>query len=672
MGRDKTPCRLSFTGNQGWRLQSINAQTGTFDDMGACQQLARSLKENFVCETEELYTTERCGILTVKASDGSCVKLNPRKDSAEFRTASGKVAATVTDIVVTSEKSILKGKLLLEEALYGTGERSESVNQRGKVLDLYTYDIWDLEDQCYLVIPMLCSSRGSGLFFNRYERMKLDLGATRKTAWYATIENAPVDLYVFTTESISDVLYGYSALSGFASMPKDWMFGMLVCRYSPDFSTKEGVMTMVKKMEEHHLPWTGIIMEGWPTYRQDRWEELKEICQTLHAMGKKVLTYLCMGSVYDTPIPEGKENEYLLTVTGDDGQPLTKLPDVCKWLNNPDYGTAQRRHNYVEVTNPEAVAWFFDGIWGQLANEVGVDGAKIDFCELLPESRPIHFHDKGQPTYGAHHWYPVKFCAEYHRILNAKPDGGMCFTRGGGIGAQRYPFIWAGDQSRQFSRLQWQVNSMLSTGLSGVPFISYDMAGYQYIHGSPTELDGEGRVLARGTEFTAFTICMQTHGKVRRPYDFAEEGDQVTTDIYRVYTKLHEDLFPYIRAYSKIACETGMPVMRHLVLGWQNDRKVYDINDEYLFGDAFLVAPELCGETSRDIYLPAGEWEDLNTGKTYTVGEEGLELKEYAVSMSQIPVFRNLAETSPLVLDAAEAIRNAFAEAKKLKYATEE
>ena len=146
---------------------------------------------------------------------------------------------------------------------------------------------------------------------------------------------------------------------------------------------------------------------------------------------------------------------------------------------------------------------------------------------------------------------------------------------------------------------------------------------------------------------TAFTACIQTHGNVTRPYDF----DEQTIDIYRAYTKLHELLVPYIREYAEIACQTGMPLVRHLVLAYQNDVNVYDIEDEFLFGDGLLVAPVLDDSTSRDVYLPEGRWQNLFTGEVYEVGAEGMTLTDVQVPIQQIPVYVNLDHSSETLDD---------------------
>ena len=52
--------------------------------------------------------------------------------------------------------------------------------------------------------------------------------------------------------------------------------------------------------------------------------------------------------------------------------------------------------------------------------------------------------------------------------------------------------------------------------------------------------------------------------------------------------------------------------MRPLVLNYENDPQVYNLNDEYLVGDSILVAPVIQqGKTKRMVYLPAGKWIDF-------------------------------------------------------------
>ena len=217
----------------------------------------------------------------------------------------------------------------------------------------------------------------------------------------------------------------------------------------------------------------------------------------------------------------------------------------------------------------------------------------------------------------------------------------MVLSRGGGIGSQRSPYMWAGDQTRVESNLSTQLIAMLTSGASGIPFMTYDMAGYAYSstggYFKEGAMEQESEIFVRSLQYTAFTSVIQTHGDVRHLYQLTEEAQTISA----AYTAIHNELMPYIRKISQFACDTGMPMTRHLVLFAPSDKNVYNINDEYMFGDALLVAPILTqSTTSREVYLPEGTWINLITGEKHVVDANGTTLTVEA-SMAQIPVFLN-------------------------------
>src|SRR5262249_47212815 len=76
---------------------------------------------------------------------------------------------------------------------------------------------------------------------------------------------------------------------------------------------------------------------------------------------------------------------------------------------------------------------------------------------------------------------------------------------------------------------------------------------------------------------------------------------------YRAFARLHVSLFPYLYSYAKVAADTGVPIIRPLVLMNQRDPNTYWLENAYLFGNELLVAPILVGNSKeRDIYLPRG------------------------------------------------------------------
>lgn len=600
-----------------WRI--VSAKYGDFDLIGAAQTLAKDLGEAYETERKNLSVDGN----RVIAEDGSFVEIGD--NDVSFFGSDGKLKRSITDVYDTSDGIVAELSLSESEYIFGTGERFNRVNQRGKRIQIFAIDKWCRKNgNSYIPIPFILSSERNAVFFNRYEHSVLDMGRKKKNRIIFQQKYAELDMYVFVADNPQDILKAYSDITGYAPMPSDWSFGTLVCRYHPDFSTPEGVLSMTEEMQNNDFPWEAVIMEGWGTYSNERWDELKTLSEKLHAMGKKMMVYEPCGK-FPLNYEELGLNDSM-AVNSDNGT-LLKQTRSLNLLDN----FHRKKMRCIDITSKAALEKW-DEIWDRLINYVGVDGAKIDFCEQFPDSEDIKFSD-GRKSRAAHHWYPTLYNVLRLKRFTARPDGGLNFSRGGGIGAQRYPFVWAGDQRREFNFLRSVVKAALSLGLSGVPFVSWDMAGYRPAY-LPIDRLMEKNVFIRAVEFTAFAPNIQTHGSVKRPYDF----DEHTKNVYRAYTMLHEALRPYIKQQAEISCRTGLPMMRHLFLYDSRDTNTFVIENEYMLGEDLLVAPVLTIGKKRDIYLPKGEWVNIFTGETFNGRHT---LKNYSVPLEAVSVFKN-------------------------------
>lgn len=633
------PCRISFCQRAGWRLQS--EYNGKFSDKGAGQRLSYYLGEAPCDMSVKTELSEDGGAVRLGAPDGSIAVIGG--GSITFYAESGEEMAQIYEITVTDGGSAVCGRLLAQEAIWGGGEHFDYVNQRGYSVQINAIDKWAYtKGNSYMPIPVFLSSRGSGLFMNRFERMTADFGCESVSAneWRILVNKAPVDLYVYATGRLSDVLYGYSLISGFAPEPVKWSYGTLVCRYSPEFLTLEGILNMAEKMRENDFPWEAVIAEG---FDFNNYEALKEAADAVHAMGKKFMVWAATGRPFGKGPEDFSEKYYVRRA--DNGSVLLPQAENDNPADAPDNHTA----SYIDITDKETAKYWFDEYWGRLI-KLGVDGVKMDFCEQFPDFIELALSDGETP--GMHHLYPTLYNTLLYNKLAAKEGGGVAYARGGGIGAQRYPFVWMGDQKRDFSFLGASLKGVLSSGISGVPFVSYDMAGYQ------PGTDDEARVFMRGIEYTAFTANIQTHGVVARPYDF----DESVRKNYRLYSQLHEKLRPYIEEQGKISSETGLPVIRHLALYAPSDKNVWDIEDEFMLGAALLVAPELNGELSRDIYLPAGEWLNIFSGERFGGGW----LRAVEVPLNAVPVYLKTDVSAPTLSACLNSAAELIAQINRL------
>ena len=62
--------------------------------------------------------------------------------------------------------------------------------------------------------------------------------------------------------------------------------------------------------------------------------------------------------------------------------------------------------------------------------------------------------------------------------------------------------------------------------------------------------------------------------------------------------------------------QTGIPMIRPLVLEYDRDENVKNRNDEFMLGDRMLIAPVVeQGAREKMVYLPEGIWYDYWTGE---------------------------------------------------------
>ena len=662
---DGVRCRLTWTGPAtGWRLQTATVD-GAFADTGAVQKLATFMDEKTPSSARAFRVAERDGLRFCRAADGTTVTIDGA-GRLDVRSGSGKLVTEQVRVAATSDRSVLSGRLLDDEAVYGLGERLDRFNKRGQRVALYTSDGYNDSSATYMAIPLFTTPRGGGVFVNLYERMVADFGATEKSVWRFEVDKPQIDVYLFAKDRIPAAIEAYTELSGHADEPEDWNRGPLICRYYPDLTRLDGPfvckfrgMTLrghgLREMMERHIALgvkpTAVIVEGGGYAdlfsKSEKREEFRRMAAYLREKDIKLMIYMRMGSVCSKAAPGFRPGFNVSVALATNGVPAvadTKMiPDRYSKGINPDVGKA-KAHEAADITDPAFWDWYVNTVWKDLV-EAGVRGVKIDFCEELPEEGEnpggvgVHYKWKDPSVFAGtsvHHAYPTFFISRFYRELSrlTKDRGGfMVLSRGGGIGSQRNPYLWAGDQQRLFEKLDDQLLALLNSGMSGVPFMTYDLAGYQY-NGLCAEPDGkigdtpvvvrrgrkmdagtEAAVFRRGVEFSVFTTCVQSHGFVRNAYDF----DVATREHYRKYMTIHASLSNLLAKVCREASEKGVPPVRPLVWAYPDDPKTWNVADEFLLGDALLVAPSFGRESRKAVYLPEGDWERL----------EGLEIPVY-------------------------------------------
>jgi alpha-glucosidase (family GH31 glycosyl hydrolase) len=288
--------------------------------------------------------------------------------------------------------------------------------------------------------------------------------------------------------------------------------------------------------------------------------------------------------------------------------------------------------------------------------EAATDGGK----NYIPETAQYADGRTGRLMRNGH-------CVTYHETLwNVLKSDGVLFARSGFSGTQKFPGCWAGDNEPNFGQengLPSVIVAGLSAAMSGFAIWGHDVGGYQNSNFSASPQD----LFIRWTQFGCFSPIMQMHRQVdphtlrQYPWGYPIAGETVGENAaltnFRFYARLHLRLFPYIYSLARISSETGMPILRPLVLMNQDDPNTFAVQHAYYFGSDMLVAPIVDRDaTTRDVYLPKGSWHDFWTGDQH----EGGQLFRWSnADHSRLPVFIRTGSVIPMLLDDAETLCDA-------------
>ena len=580
---------------------------------------------------------------------------------------------------------------------YAKENGTEDKNGNGVLGEYYFKTVNQVEEKCYFGYNELPNKEEC--YYDNQTKIALSANATtlchKKTVSYGT------NYFHYVIENENED-FNYNGITG------ETYFLRVTSKGGP---AGAGVTYIVESLIDAGMTPTAVILEGVSWYNMEKdavqWTNLKKFITRMDELGVKTLVYSSVGYQTGGEMSTKYKDEYALKAeiyeydpkTGVIGSKLTSGTNIPKSdkTDNPDT-TSDGSQRYIDITNPAAVKWYIDTVWDEMM-DLGVDGVKIDFCESVPNEghyTELYFNGtkyanvylkyvwSDSSVFGEaepHHAYAPYFISTFYKAMTEKAaeregdTGFVVLARGGGIGVQRNPYMWAGDQSRRFTTLKSQLAAVINSGISGLPFMTYDMAGYTYKESSyhyyggqlqtiPESVGGislpdlqaaeeyESEIFVRALQYTIFGNLIQTHGDVRHLYNMTEEAQEIAG----LYSSLHEELADYLQAMSQIACDTGMPMIRHMILEYQNDQNVADIDDQFMYGDGLLVAPILGFNTktdelgrllldyastvTREVYLPAGTWIDLNSGETIVSTGQTITIE---ANLAKIPVYLNTA-----------------------------
>ncbi|WEG13559.1 alpha-xylosidase [Pullulanibacillus sp. KACC 23026] len=487
--------------------------------------------------------------------------------------------------------------LSVGENVYGLGERFTPFVKNGQVVDSWNKDGGTSSEQAYKSIPFYITNKGYGVFVNHPELVSFEIGSERVSRSQFSVKGEELDYFIIDGPALKDVIRRYTDLTGKPALPPAWSFGLWL---TTSFTTNYDEATVnhfVDGMAERDIPLRVFHFDcfwmkefEWCNFEWDErmFPDPKGMLSRLKAKGLNICVWINPYIAQKSKLfDEAAENGYLI-----------KRPNGDVW----QWDLWQAGMGIVDFTNPDACKWFASKL--QALIDMGVDAFKTDFGERIPTD--VVYFDGSDP-YKMHNYYTQLYNKVVFDLLkeNFGEEKAVLFARSATAGGQQFPVHWGGDCSAKFESMAESLRGGLSLSLSGFGFWSHDIGGF--------EESSTPDVYKRWAAFGLLSSHSRLHGSssYRVPWIYDDEA----VDVLRHFTKLKYRLMPYLHGAARQAAETGIPVMRPMVLEFPEDPTCAYLDRQYMLGDSLLVAPVFSEDGYVSYYLPKGTWTHLLSGE---------------------------------------------------------
>lgn len=497
------------------------------------------------------------------------------------------------------------------EYFYGFGEKFTPFVKNGQNVEVWNSDGGTCSDQSYKSIPFYVSSEGYGVLVNSSDKVSFEVCSDTVSKVSFTVAGEWLEYFVIGGENVAEVLENYTDLTGKPALPPAFTFGLwLTTSFTTDYN-EETVTSFIDGMAERDIPLEVFHFDcfwmkefQWCDFEWDKrqFPDPPAMLKRLKAKGLKTCVWLNPYIGQRSPLfGEGKENGYLLK------NPDGSVFQCDMW---------QPGLAIVDFTNPAACEWYASKL--RKLCEMGVDTFKTDFGERIPTN--VKYFNGADPI-AMHNYYTYLYNKTVFNVLKEYygENKACLFARSATVGGQKFPVHWGGDCSAEYTSMAETIRGGLSLCMSGFGYFSHDISGF--------EATATPDIYKRWSAFGLLSSHSRLHGNssYRVPWLFDNEA----VDVLRHFTKLKGRLMPYLWAQAIKTHTTGVPMMRAMVVDYNNDPACLTLDKQYMFGDNLLVAP-ICNERGDgEFYLPEGRWTDILNGKVYEGGRFYREKYDY-------------------------------------------
>ncbi len=547
-----------------------------------------------------------------------------------------------------------------DEVLLGMGQYEDGI------MDYRDHKEYLYESNMRIAIPFLVTTGHYGILI---ESESAQIFESEGNMIRFTIDCADeLSYYVILGQDIDSIINGYHEITGMPSMLPRWAFGYIQSkeRYQSGTELEE----VASSFRNRDIP-VDCIVQDWYSWEEGLWGEKKfdkKRYPDLPGTVKKLhdLHVHFMVSIWPNMSPDSENYSEFVR----NGMLLENS-------NLYDAFDENARGIYWKQTYEEIMSSGADALWCDNAEPFS-DADWSGEYKKSEEDRYLVVTGLSERSispdransYGLYHAKGI-----YENWRRTIPDKRVVnLTRSGYTGIQKYgAILWSGDITATYDTLRKQIAEGIKMGLTGMPYWTLDIGGFfvvndKYENRGCNDTDhkplwfwhgdyndgvndrGYCELYVRWLEFGTFLPIFRSHGTdtPREPWQFGSKGD-VFYDAIIKHIRLRYSLMPYLYSIGAAAHRQGTIIMRSLLMDYGDDDIVRTVDDEYLLGPAFLIAPvytpmyylpdsveTFVSDRTRRVYLPRGTgWYDFHTGKHH----EGGQWITADAPIDRIPVF---------------------------------
>jgi len=508
-----------------------------------------------------------------------------------------------------------------KEKIYGMGQYQQPyLNVKGMDFEL-------AHRNSQASIPFFISSEGYGFLWNNpaVGRAVFGLNCTTFEA-YAT---ALLDIWVVVGDTPKEIVETYSSVTGRVPMMPEYGLGFWQCKLR--YQTQEELLEVAREHKvRRKLPLDVIVADFFHWPKQGEWKFDKTYWPDPAAMVKELkdMGVELMVSIWPTVDRESENYKEMV----EKGYLIRTERGVRVGLD------FEGDTIHVDVTNPEAREY----LWAKAKKNYFDDGIKIFWLDEAEPENAVYDFDNYRYYSGTvletGNIYPRDYArAFYDGMTDAGMDKVVNLLRCAWAGSQKYGALcWSGDIASSFESFRNQFAAGLHMGIAGIPWWTTDIGGF---HGGNPDDPAFRELFARWFAWGCFCPVMRLHGdrEPRQPQFGTTGGAHCCSgannevwsygeEVYAIcvkYINLREKLRDYTRELMLQAHLKGTPVIRAMFIEFPEDERCFEVEDQYMYGDKYLVAPVMyAGLKEREVYLPKGaKWKNLDSEEIFEGGQ---------------------------------------------------